>query len=271
MLRHPALITLKQRINLRSRLRSARQNATELLAQNPLGTVTRVITRKPLIALTFDDGPHPLYTPRLLEVLGRYSARATFFVIGEHARRYPEVVQRAAAAGHAIGNHTLSHPVMPQVSSRERLAQIRAGREILGPLDSGLFRPPYGFQSLASRIDALRAGYDVVGWGLSAYDWLDREGPWMAEFIGSRLRPGMIIILHDRLQTAESPALADRSAMITAVDLLLKRYSDSFRFVTVPELMRSGIVWRTHWYRLPEPEWIGRQLVIADEPDAQLP
>jgi peptidoglycan/xylan/chitin deacetylase (PgdA/CDA1 family) len=267
---HPTLLALKKRLNVRSRLQRYGQYASELTAQHPLGTLTRVITHAPVVALTFDDGPHPEYTPRLLDVLERYGARATFFMVGAQAARHPEIVARAAAAGHTIGNHTWDHPAMTVISSAERREQLRRCREILGAYGSRLFRPPFGFQNRASRFDALRTGYDVVGWSFSAYDWLERDGPWMADFIGKRLAPGKIVILHDRLHTAERPELADRSAMITAVALLLQRHSGSYRFVTVPELMRAGLPWRTHWYREPKPEWLGRQTMIADEPD-QLP
>jgi peptidoglycan/xylan/chitin deacetylase (PgdA/CDA1 family) len=263
---HPRLYALKKRLNLRSRLRRYGHNAVELTAQQPLGTISRVRTRQPVVALTFDDGPHPEYTPRLLELLERHGARGTFFVIGEQAARHPAIVARAAAAGHAIGNHTWDHPAMPTISAAERREQIRRCRTALGPYGSRLFRPPYGLQTLASRIDPLREGYEVIGWSFSAFDWLDRDGPWMAEFIGKRLAPGKIVILHDRLHTAERPELASREAMLEAVDLLLQRHAGTFRFVTVPELLKAGTPWRTHWYREPRPEWLSRQAAILDEP-----
>ncbi len=77
-------------------------------ARNTLGTITRVSTREPVIALTFDDGPHPEFTPRLLALLDRYQARVAFFLLGKSAQRYPEIVKQIAAAGHAIGNHSKS-------------------------------------------------------------------------------------------------------------------------------------------------------------------
>src|SRR5262245_56809812 len=76
----------------------------------PLGSIVRVATHEPAIALTFDDGPHPEETPRVLEILERHGARGTFFMVGKSARRYPEVVARAAEGGHALANHSWDHP-----------------------------------------------------------------------------------------------------------------------------------------------------------------
>ena len=80
------------------------------------GTITGVTTRDPVAALTFDDGPHPEYTPLLLNILERYQARATFFMIGDAAQRHPDLVRQVAQGGHAIGNHSWDHPFFPSLS-----------------------------------------------------------------------------------------------------------------------------------------------------------
>ena len=123
-----------------------------------LGSVIRVSTAEPAIALTFDDGPHPEDTPRLLDVLERHGAKATFFVVGKSARDHPDLIERIAGAGHALGNHTWDHLSMPSLTGRFRRRQLAWTEEVLGSHSSGLFRPPYGEQSLGSRLDAARLG-----------------------------------------------------------------------------------------------------------------
>jgi peptidoglycan/xylan/chitin deacetylase (PgdA/CDA1 family) len=112
-----------------------------------MGPITHVATREPVAALTFDDGPHPDYTLRLLEILGRHQATATFFVVGEAAQRHPDVVRQIAASGHALGNHGWDHTSLVTVDGRERRRQVRACAAAIGPCGERLFRPPFGHQS----------------------------------------------------------------------------------------------------------------------------
>lgn len=107
-----------------------------------LGTITRAITQQPVVSLTFDDGPHPDFTPQLLEILERHQARATFFVVGEAAHRQPELLQQLALAGHVIGNHTWDHPSLPRLTGTERRQQILRCKEVIAPYDRGLFSSP---------------------------------------------------------------------------------------------------------------------------------
>ena len=128
------------------------------------GSITGVSTQEPVAALTFDDGPHPESTPRLLEVLAKHRARATFFMVGEAAEKHRGLVRRVAEEGHAIGNHSWDHPSFPLMSGRERRRQIRACERALAPYGSRLFRPRYGHQHLASWLDTRRLGFDVAAW-----------------------------------------------------------------------------------------------------------
>jgi peptidoglycan-N-acetylglucosamine deacetylase len=216
-----------------------------------LGTVRRVETDEPLVALTFDDGPHPVHTPRLLDVLAHHDARATFFMLGEHARAAPDVVRRAAEDGHAIGNHTLDHPSFPLVGSRERRRQLRECAAILAPYATRLFRPPYGHESLASHLDALRSGYEVVAWDAHASDWEARDARSMLAQLREQVRPGSIVLLHDAIWPSLRHEVQDRSEVITAVAMLLEALSPRYRFVTVPVLLEHGRVVRG-WYKPPD-------------------
>jgi peptidoglycan/xylan/chitin deacetylase (PgdA/CDA1 family) len=228
------------------------------VARRVTGTITHVATHEPVAALTFDDGPHPDFTPRLLDILARYQAHATFFMIGLSASRYPELVRDVAQAGHAIGNHSWDHPSFPLITGRERRAQMRACAQAIAPYGQRLFRPPYGHQSVASRIDALWLRHRVVTWNLVAYDWLDRGAGWMIEQVTSHVRPGSIILFHDTLWRPGVKQAADRGPALQAIDAILEQLGDRFHFVTVPELLQHGRPQLANWYRKPDLEWLNR-------------
>jgi peptidoglycan/xylan/chitin deacetylase (PgdA/CDA1 family) len=212
-----------------------------------LGTLVCAATSDPVVALTFDDGPHPATTPAVLQLLSAYGARATFFMLGKAAATYPTLVQQVAAAGHAIGNHSWDHPSFPALSSRERRAQIAACRRAIAPYGDRLFRPPYGDQDIASRLDALRTRHQVVTWSVDTGDW-HGEAPGVIVYrIVAEVRPGSIVLLHDGDPAALDGATVDRSATLRALDLALRRLRGAYAFVTIPELLRRGRPRRMLW------------------------
>jgi peptidoglycan-N-acetylglucosamine deacetylase len=213
-----------------------------------LGTITHVATRADVVALTFDDGPDPVHTPRVLEMLARYDARATFFMVGVNAERYPGVVDQVVGGGHAVGNHTWDHRSFHRLSSRERRRQVRACAATLRPHASRLFRSPRGHQTPRSVLDVRLLGFQVIGWTIDPRDYAPRSAEELAEQVLEELRPGAIVLLHDHLFDRPS---SDRRASIDAVDLILSRAGDRFRFVTVPELLRAGRPARIHAYWRP--------------------
>jgi peptidoglycan/xylan/chitin deacetylase (PgdA/CDA1 family) len=228
----------------------------EAVGRRAFGTLTHVITAQPLVALTFDDGPHPDYTPRLLDILERHDARATFFVVGEMAERYPEIVRRTAQAGHDLGNHTWDHPSLPYLPADERRAQLLRTGTALAPYGKRFFRPPYGHQNLASRVQAGQLGYTVVAWSCHAFDWLDHPAEWLASEISRRLTPGRIVLLHDALYHTVETHCADRGPTLAAIDRVLTQMAGRYRFVTVSELLRSGRAVYENWYRRGDPAWL---------------
>jgi peptidoglycan/xylan/chitin deacetylase (PgdA/CDA1 family) len=152
------------------------------------------------IYLTFDDGPDPSFTPRVLDVLGEAGMRATFFTIGMQARRYPELVRRAAAEGHEIANHSFSHKHPWLVSERIARAEVRECSDVLGDVlgqRPRFFRPPHGRMRACMTDEATRAGARTVLWDLSAIDW----GPFgRADRIAKRLeriQANDIVLMHD--------------------------------------------------------------------------
>jgi peptidoglycan-N-acetylglucosamine deacetylase len=240
---------------VRTAYRTVRR-AASFVPRQLFGTVTHIATSEPVAALTFDDGPHPEFTPHLLEILHEYGAHATFFVVGESASKYPNLLQRMVEAGHAIGNHSWDHPSFPAIGSRERRRQMRACEEAIGPHSQRLFRPPYGNQNMASRFDAWRLGYSVVTWSADGGDWHDDSADTVFSRLASGLRPGSILLLHDALNTAEEERYSSREATLEAVRMLLGRYSGEYRFITVPELLRRGRAGKELWYQPGEADYL---------------
>jgi peptidoglycan-N-acetylglucosamine deacetylase len=232
-----------------------------IATRDVIGTISHVHTRESVAALTFDDGPDPEYTPRLLDILERFKAHATFFMTGEAAQAHPELVRRVAQAGHAIGNHSWDHPSFPSISGRERRTQIRACAQALAPYGSRLFRPPYGEQNIASRIDALLLGYKVVMFDAWSDDWCGGDADTIANQLERRIRPGSVIALHDRLSDALDESYFNREPMLKAIEIFLDRLDGRFRLVTIPELLRHGRATKKLWYRESNVELLNKLFV----------
>jgi peptidoglycan/xylan/chitin deacetylase (PgdA/CDA1 family) len=211
-----------------------------------------------MIALTFDDGPDPVSTPRLLQALAARGARATFFMIGVRAHLHPELVSRVAAEGHAIGNHSWDHPSFPMIPQEERREQVVNCARAIAPYAGQLFRPPYGHQDLASWLDVHQMSYRVIAWEIDGGDWDEREGPVIADAVMEKLHPGSIVLLHDGLFDAPNVRPFPREATVSAVELLLDRVAGRIRFVTIPELLRYGAPHCKHWEYLEDKEELNR-------------
>lgn len=228
-----------------------------------LGTITHVQTTAPAVALTFDDGPHPAYTLQLLELLQTHQARATFFMVGELAQRFPHIVRQVAQAGHAIGNHSWNHPSFDLIRGRERRRQIRKCEQALAPYGQKLLRPPFGHQNFWSRLDALWLGYKVITWNVTAGDWLDRDAASMFEHIQEKLKPGSIVLLHDSLYKTIEDRFGCREELFKALGRLLTHLQGRYRFVTVPELLAYGRPGLKYWNRQADPQWVaGLQEIV---------
>jgi peptidoglycan-N-acetylglucosamine deacetylase len=223
-----------------------------------LGTLTHVKTKEEVAAITFDDGPHPKATPEILNILAQHEAKATFFMLGKAAHRYPEIVQQVAEAGHVVANHSWDHPSFVSIPSEERRRQIAECQRVLAPYGQRLFRPPFGRQSMASRLDVWRLGYSVVTWNVEVGDWWDSNSERMVDRLVAGVRPGSIIVLHDSIDRApvvmQEPELtrtplADREPMLKALRSYLSRSAGRFRFVGLPELISCGQPIQEGWYR----------------------
>jgi peptidoglycan/xylan/chitin deacetylase (PgdA/CDA1 family) len=226
------------------RRRAARRWAGSNL--NLLGTLVRVQTTCRVAALTFDDGPDPEFTPTLLEILDRHGARATFFVVGTAAAEHPRIVEQIHEAGHTVAHHSWDHPDFTRISGVERRDQLRKCSRQIAEWSTPLFRPPFGSQNRASRIDALRFGLDVVGWSRDIEDWLAQPRDELRRRLFEALEPGRIILLHDSIRGGNTTSAYDRAPLLWAIDAVLSATTD-FEFVTIPELVASGAPVRVRW------------------------
>ena len=217
------------------------------------GAIIRVRTEEPVAALTFDDGPDPHHTPQLLDILASGGAKGTFFVVGEAASRHPQLVARIHAEGHAIGNHSWSHPSFPLLPANSRRLQIERCAQVLPPPDTRLFRPPYGHQSWRSRIQAWRLGYLVIGWDCHCEDWRTHTPEELHRALSGRIKPGSIVLLHDTLYKTVDSSRRDRAPLLAALQMLFEETRDKITFVTLPELLRRGRPVSRKWIWHPDP------------------
>jgi peptidoglycan/xylan/chitin deacetylase (PgdA/CDA1 family) len=238
--------------NLRNRIR---RRVLRILSRTLLGTITHVRTAEPVAALTFDDGPDPITTPLVLDLLERYGAKATFFVLGQHAQRHPALIERMAKAGHAVANHSYRHARFPDIPRRERLAELKACEREIAAFGTKLFRPPHGLQSVASRFDAFMLGYKVITWTVVPRDWETTDPESMAAQLDADVKPGSIVLLHDCLYDANSIAGADRGPLLAALDMFLSRNRAGLSYVTVPELLARGTPHLASWFIRSDADW----------------
>ncbi len=185
------------------------------------------------IALTFDDGPHYKYTDEILDILEKYGVKATFFVIGVNAEKYPEKVKRIAALGHEIGNHTYSHPHLKNISSEALKREIKTSADIIERLTGKtplLFRPPEGYCGTDVSNTAKELGSRVILWSHDTRDWAHTPSFEISKKIIDGVKCGDIILFHDFI-TPDTPT---PEALETVIPKLIEK---GYEFLTVSELI----------------------------------
>jgi peptidoglycan-N-acetylglucosamine deacetylase len=210
------------------------------------GVVNRFKTREKILALTFDDGPHPKWTLPLLDLLKKYEAKATFFLIGQNAVQYPSVVKKIADSGHAIGNHSWNHPSFTRIHSRERSEQLHKCEKVIESYNHGkLFRPPFGHLDKQGRRQILREGYTIITWNIVPRDWeKELNSDAMYGIIEEKIKPGCIILMHDALSTDFEN---DRSQTLSLTEKILEKYGNEYRFMSIPEIMKESVQNICYW------------------------
>ncbi len=199
-------------------------------------SVDRGVATRPSIAITFDDGPSE-GTSELLEILGRYRAPATFFQIGANVRRLPQVAREVAAAGHEIGNHSDTHPMLALKSAgfiQRELAAAQEAIECATGQRPRYFRAPYGVRWFGLRQAQQRLALTGVMWSTIALDW-KRQTPLVVSRLIDGAAPGAILCLHDGRVLEHRP---DIGVTLQAVrELLPKLMEQGYRFEKVTDIL----------------------------------
>lgn len=218
----------------------------------------RVRALDKVVALSFDDGPHPEFTTAIVDILERYTIPATFFLIGRHVRQHPLVAQRLAAGPHEIANHTFNHRVLPLLRDHLVLHEIRHADHIIRETTGRaprLLRPPMGLFSRRV-VDLIEgSGYVTVIGDVYPRDPNLPGRERIYERVMQRVRPGSIIILHDGGNTRR----VDRRQTVWAAERIIENLrAQEYRFVTISELATLGWRWSG---REPLAGGDGRQLL----------
>jgi peptidoglycan/xylan/chitin deacetylase (PgdA/CDA1 family) len=218
-----------------------------------------------VIALTFDDGPWPDTTEEVLDILKQNKIKATFFMVGLHIQRHPELAKRVAEEGHAIGNHTLNHPLQ-DVSLADAAYQIDGMEKLIYEttgVKTGLFRPPGG------RIDGGLANYAherkyaVTLWSVDSEDYYVAS-PILLDNVLKNVQPGRIVLMHD--------GGGDRSATVKALPQIISALKQrGYRFVTVPELMNMQAKDQQPDSIETLPQEVPSVNASSDQPELQIP
>jgi peptidoglycan/xylan/chitin deacetylase (PgdA/CDA1 family) len=189
------------------------------------------------VALTFDDGPSPLYTHKILDLLKQYQAKATFFVLGEKVEQYPQIIRAMVREGHEIGNHTFDHPRLTQTARQvceRELERTRLDLDLLGCSNQPqLMRPPYSAydKQLTSYLTHTRR--ELVLWSLDSGDWRGLDAGTIVHNVLDRVKNGSIIIFHD----SDEKSQADRRPTVEALKVILPILkARGYRMVTISEL-----------------------------------
>lgn len=191
-------------------------------------------TGKKWIALTFDDGPHPEYTPQMLQLLAEKHVRATFFLLGPNVEKNPTIVKEIVDAGHEVGNHSWSHPILSKLQPakiREELEKTTAAIKEAAGVQVRLMRPPYGSANKKVQDTCDELGLKIICWSIDTDDWrktTTKEK--MVDLIKKGAHDGAIILMHDRHE----------KALETTREVIDYLRGQGYEFVTVGELLGLG-------------------------------
>ena len=206
----------------------------------PQDGIIRHGPNKPYVALTFDDGPNPEFTSRILDILAEKNVRATFFMVGRHVLKYPLIARKVVAEGHEVGNHTFSHRDLMTASRKTLLKEVYDADDALVStlgIRTRLFRPPRGMISAAGRQVLAENGFTIALWTVSAQDWRRDVPKVMVRRIIRHARPGGIILFHDSGALLRSEG-GSRASTVGALPLVIDELrSRGYEFVGLSQLI----------------------------------
>jgi len=193
------------------------------------------------IALTYDDGPNDPHTLRLLEILAKHEATPTFFLIGRFLGQRAAIAREIVKAGHAIGNHTFTHPNLIFAGQGETRSQLERCQRAIGDavgLAPVLFRPPFGGRRPGTLAIARSLGLTPIMWSITGYDWNAPPADRIVARVSGKIRGGDVVLLHDGSHLAMG---GDRAQTVIASDRLIASWkAEGYRFVGVPEMLQDG-------------------------------
>jgi peptidoglycan/xylan/chitin deacetylase (PgdA/CDA1 family) len=193
------------------------------------------------IALTYDDGPNDPHTLRLLEVLAKHNAHATFFLIGRYVQHSPEIAREILQSGHIIGNHTFTHPLLTFLSEAQigqELSACQAALQDATGQSPTLFRPPFGGRRPAVFRVAREQGLEPIMWNVTGYDWNAPPATEIEKKVAGQIHGGDVILLHDG---GHRQIGTDRSQTVIATDHLIDRYKkEGYNLSTIPQMMQTS-------------------------------
>jgi peptidoglycan/xylan/chitin deacetylase (PgdA/CDA1 family) len=205
-----------------------------------------VDTRERVVSLTYDDGPNPRDTPRILDLLAERRATATFFVLAEPAAQHPDIIRRIVVEGHEVALHGPNHRALTDMSDREALDGIRRSRatvEDIAGVPVRLYRPPYGSHTLRQAWGIRRLGLELIIWSGDALDWLHDTEAAVAKRAIAGIFPGAILLLHDARADPERLGPGERLPEFDRADVLRRVLGAiderGYTTATTSELLRA--------------------------------
>lgn len=187
-------------------------------------------------ALTFDDGPDNIYTPKILDILKENNIKATFFIVGTRAQANPQMVKRILDEGHAIGNHSWSHPELDKLSPDKVKYEIKKTDDILETMigfHPSIVRPPYGEADKKVVEEVASMGFKIVDWSVDTRDWAGTSPKLIMDCVKLELKPGAIILQH--CAGGKKGKLENTVTALPEIIRYLK--SEGYSFARIPELL----------------------------------
>lgn len=205
------------------------------------GTFYRAEVSEKVVALTFDDGPSPEWTPKILDELKKVGVKATFFMIGKYVEKYPQIARRVAEEGHDIGNHSYDHKVLIYYRMKTLEREINEAEKVIKDVtgvETHYFRPPKAWLTYQEKEKIKEMGYEVILWTLNSKDWVTFDDKYIVRFLVHNVEPGDIILFHDGGGVFSTEG-GNRRETVKAIPLLVEKLREKgYRFVTITELLK---------------------------------